>query len=261
MKLSHYQNLGSQHDQRNLTNPTNPSKRKGFSLVEVIIAIGIVALLLTGFLGVFGSAQKSINRSLGVKEANMLKDALETEMSTYRSTEVGTYDNSFHKAFDMIKNSNSQAEAILVYQYKAEPEDNDDDGILPPFTGSDGIQGSSYLTQIAVRKNGQDDAIMTDEITNTTVVGNVYAVRMTQLITNISSGDLELSTNNGEIWHDVGGTNEEAVDHEAYSKAVITFQAEFFRIPSNSYGYIKNGSWSFSSLGNPVAVINMAVRR
>jgi len=251
MKLSHSQNLAS----------SKPSKRKGFSLVEVIISIGIVALLLTGFLGVFGSAQKSINRSLGVKEANMLKDSLETEMSTLRSTEVSDFDSSFNKAFDMIKGSNNKSNAILVYQYKANPVDNDNDGILPAFDGDDGIQGKSYLTQIAVRKRGKDETIMEKELSNKTVVGNVYAVRMTQLIKNPTTGDLELSENLGQIYHEVGGVNEEATTHSDYNKAVITFQAEFFRLPSNSYGYVNSNNWSFESMGNPVAVINMAIRR
>lgn len=246
-------------------NQRKTRKRKGFSLVEVIIAIGIVALLLTGFLGVFGSAQRSINRSLGVKEANMLKDSLETEMSTLRTGEVdsnGTaYANSFHKAFEMIKESTDASNAILIYQYKANPVDNDEDGILPPFTGDDGIQGKSYLTQVAVRKKGVSDDLMEDELTSKTVVGSVYAVRMTQLLKEPTSGDLELSTNVGQIWHEVNGTNTQALSHTDYNSAVITFQAEFFKVKSNSFGFVNSSNWDFTNMGNPVAVVNMAVRR
>lgn len=242
-----------------------PRKRKGFSLVEVIIAIGIVAVLLTGFLGVFGTAQRNINRSLGVKEANMLKDSLETEMSILRFGEKdkngNDYESAFHKAFEMIKGSTKADEAIVVYQYKADPVDNDDDGILPPFTGNDGIQGKSYLTQVAVRKKGTNNALMKEELKSKTVVGNIYVVRMKQLVKNPSSGNLELSKNDGAIFHNENGTNVEAKDHNGYNKAVITFQAEFFRLPTNTFGYLNGDSWDFKKLGSPVAVINMAVRR
>jgi len=234
------------------------SKRKGFSLVEVIIAIGIVAVLLTGFLGVFGSAQRTINRSLGVKEANMLKDSLETEMSILRSTETGSYDNSFHKAFEMIQKSQNTTSAILIYQYKADPKDNDDDGILPAFTGTDGIQGKSYLTQVAVRNRGvYAEGDLESELKE--VVGNVYAVRITQLVKDPTTGNLELADNPGEIRED---KDSEVVSNYAdYNQAVITFQAEFFRIQSNSYGFVTSSNWDFEKMGNPVAVVNMAVRR
>ena len=191
----------------------------------------------------------------------MLKDSLETEMSTLRPNEVGTYDSSFHKAYEMIMTSIDEGDAILIYQYKANPIDNDDDGILPPFTGNDGIQGQSYLTQVAVRKRGENDDIMKEELSNKTVVGNVYAVRMTQLIKNVGTGDLEVSTNKGKIYHEKGGANVEASDHNDYNKAVITFQAEFFRIPSNSFGYVTSNNWKFTKMGSPVAVVNMAIRR
>ncbi len=246
------------------------NKRRGFSLVEVIIAIGIVALLLTGFLGVFGSAQRNINKSLGFKEANMLKDSLETEMSTLRQIEAGTssgeYTSAFHKAYEMIENSTNVANAILVYQYKANLVDNDldpADGILPAFDGVDGIQGSSYITQSAVRVRGSEvyNNFTNEELSSKSAAGNVYVVRLIQLIKNPSTGDLELSTRPGEIQHEVGGSNVVSIDHDDYNKAIITFQAEFYRLPSNAFGYVDTGSWRFDNLGNPVAVVNMAVRR
>jgi len=247
-----------------ISNPSIQQKAKnskGFSLVEVIIAIGIVALLLTGFLGVFGSAQRTINKSLGVKEANMLKNSLETEMSTLRENEISaptSYESAFHKAFSMIENSTAEANAILIYQYKAKLIDDDDkpnDGILPAFDGDDGIQGKTYITQVAVRIKGVNNDLIEKELANKSVVGNVYAVRLIQLIKN-PDGDLILGTP-GEIKSEAGS----ATNHNDYDKAVIAFQAEFFRLPSNAFGFVNSTSWDFNTMGNPVAVVNMAVRR
>ena len=237
------------------------NRRKGFSLVEVIIAIGIVALLLTGFLGVFGTAQRNINRSIGAKEANMLKDSLETEMAIFKSSDtapgVGT---AFAKAFEMIRTSTVTANAVLVYQYKGNPSNANLDGILAPYNNDDGIHGSDYITQVAVRRKSSDLLLVRSELANNVVTGNVYAVRMKQLLKN-NDGDLELSTHDGEIRHEVNGNVTQAASHDDYNQAVITFQAEFFRLPSNSANYVTGNNWDFTNLGNPVAVINLAVRR
>ena len=72
----------------------NISSRKGFSLVEVVIAIGIVAMLLTTFMAVFGPAQKNINKALGSADANRLVHTLENEMAILRPGEEAAYNSS-----------------------------------------------------------------------------------------------------------------------------------------------------------------------
>ncbi len=248
----------------------NSHKRsKGFSLIEVIIALGIVALLLTGFLGVFGSAQKNIQRSLSIKEANQLKDSLETEMAVLRSGEKsysGTdYKNHFEKAFDMVKNASDPSKAVIVYQYKALTKDTDsgdqqNDGILPPYTDANNVPGAGYITQVAVRRVGPQDTLITRELAPDAVDGTVYAVRITQLVSDPTNSSLKLGSR-GKIQHIVGAALEDATDSDVFNSAVITFQAEFYRLPSNNYGYISSGIWDFEKLGNPVATINMAARR
>ena len=247
---------------------TQHKRSKGFSLIEVIIAMGIISLLLSGFLGLFGTAQKSIQRSLSIKESNQIKEALETEMAVLRPKEAGAggdYANSFHKAFEMIKTSDTSSSAILIYQYKAKPEDDNKDGILPPFTEKNGIPGKDYSTQVAVRKLGAkiDGAgvltVIKEELNPSAVVGAIYAVRMTQLVKS-ADGSLIVGTA-GSIKNPIGSTQLTANSHTEFTDAVILFQAEFFRLPTNAYGYIDNSGWTFEKLGNPVSVINMAVRR
>ena len=54
--------------------------RRGFTLMETVIAIGVVAVLLTTFLAVFGPASSSIRRVLSAQEAGRLTTTLEREL-------------------------------------------------------------------------------------------------------------------------------------------------------------------------------------
>lgn len=226
--------------------------RKGFSIVEVAIAMGVVTLLLTTFLGVFGPAQKNIQRALSTKDANRMKDELSKEMSVLRSTEyaatssptTGKYKSSFDKAFWMISNSHDEAKAVLMYQYKADPTaDPDNDGILDPYTGDNGIPGKDYIVQTAVR--ALTDTRVVNELSSTSVVGSVFVVRMTELVRNGNA--LEVSTSAGVT--------------DIADKAVIAFKAEFFRLKSNNYQFISSANWDFEKVGNAITEVNMAIRR
>ena len=59
-------------------------RRRGFTLMETVIAIGVVAVLLTTFLAVFGPAQSTIRRALSAQEAGRLTTSLERELSSLR---------------------------------------------------------------------------------------------------------------------------------------------------------------------------------
>jgi type II secretory pathway pseudopilin PulG len=268
-----------------ITNSKSKRKaNKGFSLVEVAIAMGVVTLLLTTFLGVFGPAQKNIQRALSTKDANRMKDTLSNEMSILRPTEyaattsttTNVYSSSFDKAFYMISGSHDGSDdppaAVLIYQYKAVPVDDDDDGILPPFTTDtsgvsqtnidEGVQGRNYIVQTAVRVVGKDDDRIEDELHPDAVVGSVFVVRMSQLVKSSSSTATKLileANSTGTIVNPE--TGDAVAGPDAYPKAVIAFKAEFFRLKSNNYQYISSGSWNFETIGNAVTEVNMAIRR
>lgn len=238
-------------------------KRKGFSIVEVAIAMAVVTLLLTTFLGVFGPAQKNIERALSTKDANRMKDALSNEMSILRTTDSDT--SSFNKAFRMIGNSHTKASAILMYQYRASPTDTDDDGILPPYTTTGGIQGKDYIIQTAVRALDVDATTIEAELD--VVDGPVFVVRMTQLVdTDTTDSELILAA-----WTDASGDLVEGITDPDdpgtqltaanYPKAVIAFRAEFFKLGANRYGFVSSTNWDFEKLGNAVTEANMAIRR
>ncbi len=60
------------------------SHKRGFTLAESVIALGILVVLITGFLAVFGPAATAIRKTLSAEDASRLKAALELEMSTLR---------------------------------------------------------------------------------------------------------------------------------------------------------------------------------
>jgi hypothetical protein len=246
--------------------------RKGFSIVEVAIAMGVVTLLLTTFLGVFGPAQKNIQRALSTKDANRMKDTLSNEMSILRPTDTDA--SSFNKAFRMIEGSHTKTKAVLMYQYRADPEDNDNDGILPPFSGTDGIQGKDYIMQTAVRTLGVDNSKIKSELD--AIDGSVLVVRMTQLVNYkiddpANPGDkiivmgawAEGATGTGALKAGITDPDNPgtALAVAAYPKAVIAFRAEFFKLSTNKFNFVTGNNWNFTNIGNAVTEANMAIRR
>jgi hypothetical protein len=164
----------------------------------------------------------------------------------------------------MIKNSHEKGKAVLMYQYKANPVDDDDDGILPPFSGTDGIQGKDYIIQTAVRSlvatAGSNDDIK-DELQ--VVDGAVFVVRMTQLIRDGASSDLIIGDASKILVPapDPSDDDIEITDPDDYTKAVIAFRAEFFKLSANKLGFINSDNWDFDKVGNALTEVNMAIRR
>jgi type II secretory pathway pseudopilin PulG len=249
---------------QNNLQPTRKSPRKGFSIVEVAIAMAVVTLLLTTFLGVFGPAQANIQRALSTKDANRMKDALTNEMSILRNTDTSDT-SSFAKAFRMISGSHTKATAILMYEYRADAAGNTTNGILPPYTGTGGIQGSDYIIQTAVRTLDVDATRIQSELA--VVEGPVFVVRMTQLVDNdITDSELILTA-----WAEADGTLKPGITDPdnpsalltavTYPKAVVAFRAEFFKLSANKWGFVSSTNWSFTDIGNPVTEANIAIRR
>ncbi|GAA5494843.1 hypothetical protein Rhal01_01007 [Rubritalea halochordaticola] len=245
---------------------TKLNTTKGFSLVEVVIAMGIVAILLTTFFAVFTPAQRNIQRSLGIKDANRMASALENEMAVLRpGGESSNYSSAFDKAFEWIKNSNSPDTAVLVYQYTAVPSQSDaqmnPDGTPQAYNTARerGVPGKDYITFTAVRslKDSSARTLIEQELVPGVVTGGVYVVRMTQLVPK-EDGSLGLGSE-GQI---VDPDTESGVGtSDDYQQAYVAFQADFFRLKSNQAGYVLGGSWNFDNLGKAVASRNMAVRR
>ena len=243
----------------------NISSRKGFSLVEVVIAIGIVAVLLTTFMAVFGPAQKNINKALGVAEANRLVSTLENEMAILRTgEETADITTSFEKAFQWISGSHDKNTAIVVFQHQAIPNEEENGRLKPALdevSNESSLPGVDYITQ-TVAKRIED--VTEDELSPGVVEGKVYVVRMTQLYNKGGAAGLELLKNGNELKAGIVNSSDDTTvlgNSVEYDDGYMTLQVEFFPLNNNLHAYVTTGSWEFDKLGTPVATQNIAVRR
>jgi prepilin-type N-terminal cleavage/methylation domain-containing protein len=242
---------------------------QGFTLVETVVAMGIITIMITAFLAAFAPAVLGIKKSISAKEANRLASTLEYELSVLRPDEVATYSTSFEKAYNWIKNSagTTKNDAILLYQYRGDLTGTpNNDGTLPPYLGNDAVPGETYVLQSVVRRF--DSTNVSGELVPKVVEGRVFYVRMVQLIYN-TNGELIESTSPGEIL-DPRGLNAQTT-YDTYPEAVIAYQAQVFVLKSNQYNYISSGAFDLNKdlnndgypdvLGRPIFTRNMAVRR
>lgn len=234
---------------------------RGFTLMETVIAIGVLALLLTAFLAVFGPATTGLRRAISVQEADRLAAALERELVTLRPGNSGGSGNpttGFDKAYEWIKSAQDKGNEILLYQYKGDPTQLRSDGTMEPFTKGGGVAGKDFIVQPAVRQRG--DELMLEDLKS--LDGRIFTVKLTQLV--FSGGQLTRGTA-GEITDptpddgDPAGTGSDA---NSYPEAVIAFAAEFFIVPNSDPGYVKpDGKFDVANLTKPVFTRNLAVRR
>lgn len=237
----------------------NKNSRKGFTLMETLLAIAVVAVLLTTFLAVFGPATASISRAISVQDADRLASALEKELSTLREDEAGQYDTAFDKAFEWISTSGSLDNAVLLFNYRGDTGQITD-GKLEPYTQSTGAPGKDYLVQSAVRRLGSSGNDL--ENLMEAVEGRAFVVRMRQLVRDSNGGLTAAEAGEGLVSTSGGG----ASNASSFDDAVIAFQADFYLLPANSYDYVsgplaKGGNDFQSTLGEPLFSRPMAVRR
>ena len=226
--------------------------------METVIAIGVLAVLLTGFLAVFTPAAQGIRRSIGAQQADRLASTLEIELTTLRtdssnSNNSKTFTTGFEKAFDWIKGANNPSQAIFVYQYRGNPASIRADGTPEPQVTIDGQPGEDYIVQSVARR--ADESYFEDEIK--ALEGSIFYVKPTQLV--FQSSEMKLGTI-GTIQNSGGGN---ASDAATYTDAVIAFSAEFYSVPTKAYGYLTGSEFStrFNNAKKPVFTRNLAVRR
>lgn len=231
--------------------PSTTLKPRGFTLIETVIAIGVLAVLLTGFVIVFAPAAAGIKRSINIQEADRLASTLEQELVTSRENPPIP---GFSKAFEWIKESNTADNALLVYQYRGSLSNTRTDGTPEPVRdASNKVPGVDYAVLSMVRRKG--DSNFLDDLA--AVVGGVYVVKCTQLV--FTGGELNPGTP-GSIRDPKGGADPLSPDE--YPEAVIAFSAEFHALPNRAPGFFSDGfNNRFPKLNNPVFTRNLAVRR
>ena len=248
------------------------NKKPGFTLVEVAIAMGMVAVMISSFMVVFGPALEGIDKSLSAKEADRLTNALELELSVLRNGEVDNnpatidkYATSFEKAFLWIKRSTlDDKNPVLIYQYRGNPNSVRTDGTLNPYpynAANPGIPGVNYVIQTSVRR--LNDTFHTSkiqaELAPGVLEGKVYYARLTQLRYD-TSGKMVPTTSENNITKLQPTHDNTATPANYTDDAVLPFRARFYEVKPPLWSYI-NATWSVADVGNPVITKNMAVMR
>lgn len=236
----------------------NKQIRSGFTLMETLLAIAVTGILLSTFLAVFGPAANTIRRAISVQEADRLATALEQELSTLRQEEAGQFNTSFDKAFEWVSNSGSLSNATILFNYRGDTGQIVN-GQLAPFVGV-GSPGEDYIVQSVVRNLGDTGSDLENLLQ--AVEGSAYVVQMRQLVQN-ANGGLTPAQAGASLSSSQGNAATNAAD---FDDAVIAFQADFYALGSNTFGYINNtlrqGGTDFTQiLGEPLFSRAMAVRR
>lgn len=236
------------------------SIRRGFTLMETVIAILVLAVLLTGFLAVFTPAAQGIRRSISTQQADRLNATLQKDMSTMREGEIiaGAV-TGFDKAFIWIKEGNTADKVIFVYQYRGNKSlPPRADGTLQPMNRIEGKPGIDYITQTAARR--LDDPAFLNDLD--AIVGPLFYVIPTQLV--YEANELVLGES-GSIKNPDASVAAAPAD---YTDAVITFSAAFHITPSVSRAYLEGkfeekftAAAAADSKIKPVFIRNLAVRR
>ena len=248
---------------KQVTQKKSFNKKPGFTLVEVAIAIGMMAVMISSFMVVFGPSIKGIDKSLSAKEADRLTNALELELNVLRNGE--TYATTFDKSFWWIKQSTQNSKnPVLIYQYRGNPNSVRTDGTLNPYpynATNPGIPGVNYVIQTSVRRLNDTfhNSKIQAELAPGVLEGKVYYARLTQLRYD-TSGEMVPTTAENNITK-LQPTHANTATPANYTyDAVLPFRARFYEVKPPLWSYINN-TWSVADVGNPVITKNMAVMR
>ena len=248
---------------KQVTQKKSFNKNPGFTLVEVAIAMGMMAVMISSFMVVFGPSIKGIDKSLSAKEADRLTSALELELGVVRAGE--TYATPFEKGFWWIKQSTLDSKyPVLIYQYRGNPNSVRTDGTLNPYpynATNPGIPGVNYVIQTSVRRLNDTfhNSKIQAELAPGVLEGKVYYARLTQLRYN-TDGEMVDTTSPNNITN-LYPSHDNRVGPVNYTEdAVLPFRARFYEVKPPLWSYINN-TWSVADVGNPVITKNMAVMR
>jgi len=231
--------------------------QRGFTLMETVIAIAVIAVLITGFIAVFAPAIEGIRRSISGEEANRLTSTLEHEIATLRQgQQPATASTGFDKAFNWIRESNETANALLIYQYRGDIQDKRDDDTPVPYTGDGVIAGRDYIMVPMLRRKSETVKIAEDFAA---LEGRVFVVRCTHLVYS-NNGSLERF----DLTNPDHAGKELPENPEDYLEAVLPFAADFYSLPNRSPQYLQGDAFADyfeERMNRPIFTRNIAVRR
>lgn len=243
----------------------NSTRRGGFTLVETLLAIGLVGVLLSLFLVVFVPARGMVRQALARQEAERITTVLRTEMNMLRGKEQApqTAQNStstsfitpFDKAFYWMRRSEKPSTSIVIFSYRADTRESvRPDGTYPALpANANQPNGHTQLITIACP---MDDPVHGKEIKD--AVGNVFLVRMTELEPQ-TNGSFKPAKEPGTIRG--AQTPERFVleENNTVRGAIVYYRADFFIMSPPNPARYKNKPWK--RLGRPAFSANLSFRR
>ena len=224
----------------------------GFTLMETLLALALVATLVSIFLVVFVPARGIVNKSLAQQDCDRLIGVLKTEMKTIRADEQGEFKTPFHKAFNWIGRTRKPDSSIIIFSYREDLEKQPGpDGTRPAISARESVPGvNSNLVTIACPI---DDPVHEKHIRD--AVGPVFLVSMTPL--EFSGGEWKANGKPGVM--NGAGSPEEYIrgcSQRPIGGAAIFYRADFYMLSTPNPNIVKNKNWG--KLGKPVFSTNMS---
>lgn len=258
----------------------NKQKRKGFTLTETVLAIGVVGVLIVAFVAMFYPARKIVLSAMTVQEADKIVDTLQNELNIVRKTErtsSGTristktnYTSSFDKAFYWMLQTAKPETTILIYSYRGDLEKaKREDGTFYPLETGNYIPGKDSILVTAACLATDPKRTSDLEFAD----GPVFAVRMTQLVVDTRGGLTKylLADGPGKIVNPypprkaINKPEDYVYNQKNRSErswgAEVLYYAEFFQLASKEPGALRGKTWEQIGKNKPVFTRNLVFRR
>lgn len=265
-----------------LINRMKGAREKGFTLTEVVLAIGVVGVLIVVFMAMFIPARRTVQAALTIREADRVVHALTAELGELRNTEraaanaqkssPGKYLSAFDKAFYWMQDTAKPSTTILVYNYRADlTQPVRKDGTPQPWLEEGGAipgKNTAVVTGVCLA----DNKARWEDFK--ALVGPVFAVRMTQLVVermDSSAYGYKLAPKYAVISNPYNrGKSIKDPDQYVYTPAKggamnlpwgaeVLYQAEFFQLTNTDPERLQHITWE--NLKVPVFTRNLAFRR
>lgn len=221
--------------------------------METLLAMALVATLVSIFLVVFIPARGMVQKSLAQQDVDRLVGVLKAEMKTIRQDERSNkksseekYVNGFDKGFYWLRKTREPDSAIVVFSYREDiTKAPGPDGTRPAIPANESVPGeTSNLVTIACPI---DDKVHRKHIRD--AVGPVYLVSMTQL--EFKGGEWKENSKPGVI---SGGGSPEDYIRSCASRELggpcIFYRADFYMLNTPNPNIVKNKNWA--KLGRPI---------
>lgn len=221
--------------------------------METLLAMALVATLVSIFLVVFVPARGMVQKSLAQQDCDRLVGVLKTEMKTVRQDERSNnvssddkYVNAFDKGFYWLKKTDKPETAIVVFSYREDiTKKPGEDGTRPAIPANESVPGeTSNLVTIACPI---DDKVHRKHIRD--AVGPVFLVSMTYL--EFKNGEWKAAPKPGSI----PGAGSPATYIEGSSDrelggASVFYRADFYMLNTPNPNLVKGKDWK--RMGRPI---------